>query len=232
MSRRTIQSPGVEIREIDLSQRPAAALGTSVFIAGFSNQGPTDEIFNVGTFSEFEEIYGKPTNAAERYFYHSTKQVFESDANVLVSRLPYGAGDGTSTEKYSALVYPVETADVSPITALNNNQIKFDTSSGNIGSGNIGATNALRTGNKLIGFSTLILDVLKAVIPVLYVKINFPDAVYISALCAFIGHVFPVWLKFKGGKGVATYVGILFSINLYIGVVFIGVWFLTFLISK
>ena len=61
-----------------------------------------------------------------------------------------------------------------------------------IGSGNIGATNALRTGNKLIGYSTLILDVLKAVIPVLYVKINFPDAVYISALCAFIGHVFPV----------------------------------------
>ena len=58
-----------------------------------------------------------------------------------------------------------------------------------IGSGNIGATNALRTGNKLIGYSTLILDVLKAVIPVLYVKINFPDAIYISALCAFIGHV-------------------------------------------
>ena len=112
MSRRTIQSPGVEIREIDLSQRPAAALGTSVFIAGFSNQGPTDEIFNVGTFAEFEEIYGKPTNAAERYFYHSTKQVFDSDANVLVSRLPYGTGDGTATEKYSALVYPVSTANV------------------------------------------------------------------------------------------------------------------------
>ena len=83
-----------------------------------------------------------------------------------------------------------------------------------IGSGNIGATNALRTGNKLIGYSTLLLDVLKAVTPVLYVKINFPDAVYISALCAFIGHVFPVWLKFKGGKGVATYVGILFSLNI------------------
>ena len=56
-----------------------------------------------------------------------------------------------------------------------------------IGSGNIGATNVLRTGNKLIGYSTLILDVLKAVIPVLYVKFNFPDAVYISALFAFIG---------------------------------------------
>ena len=61
-----------------------------------------------------------------------------------------------------------------------------------IGSGNIGATNALRTGNKLVGYLTLILDVLKAVIPVLYVKINFPDAVYISALCTFIGHVFPL----------------------------------------
>ena len=135
MSRRTIQSPGVEIREIDMTQRPAAAVGTSVFIAGFSNQGPTDEIFNVGTFSEFEEIYGKPTNAAERYFYHSTKQVFQSDANVLVSRLPYGAADGAGTEKYSALVYPVSTANVSPVTALSANTISFD----GIYSGGIGA---------------------------------------------------------------------------------------------
>ena len=63
-----------------------------------------------------------------------------------------------------------------------------------IGSGNIGATNALRTGNKFIGYSTLIFDIIKAVIPVLYVKINFPDLVYVSALCAFLGHVFPVWL--------------------------------------
>ena len=101
-----------------------------------------------------------------------------------------------------------------------------------IGSGNIGATNALRTGNKLIGYSTLILDVLKAVIPVLYVKINFPDAVYISALCSFIGHVFPVWLKFKGGKGVATYVGILFSLNIIYGLVFGICWLIIFFISK
>ena len=101
-----------------------------------------------------------------------------------------------------------------------------------IGSGNIGATNALRTGNKLIGYSTLILDVLKAVIPVLYVKINFPDAVYISALFAFIGHVFPVWLKFKGGKGVATYVGILFSLNIIFGLVFGICWLIVFFISK
>ncbi len=101
-----------------------------------------------------------------------------------------------------------------------------------IGSGNIGATNALRSGNKLIGYSTLILDVLKAVIPVLYVKINFIDAVYISAFCAFIGHVFPVWLKFKGGKGVATYVGILFSLNIVFGLVFGVCWLITFFISK
>ena len=101
-----------------------------------------------------------------------------------------------------------------------------------IGSGNIGATNALRAGNKLIGYSTLLLDVLKAVIPVLYVKINFPDAVYISALFAFIGHVFPVWLKFKGGKGVATYVGILFSLNIIFGLVFGVSWLIIFFIFK
>ena len=101
-----------------------------------------------------------------------------------------------------------------------------------IGSGNIGATNALRTGNKSLGYGTLFLDVIKAVIPVIYVKLNYPDYIFIASLCAFLGHVFPIWLKFKGGKGVATYIGILFSINLTIGFVFIGVWFFTFLISK
>ena len=101
-----------------------------------------------------------------------------------------------------------------------------------IGSGNIGATNALRTGNKFIGYSTLILDIIKAVIPVLYVKVNFPDLVYVSALCAFLGHVFPVWLKFKGGKGVATYVGILCSMNIMFGIVFGICWLVTFFISK
>ena len=101
-----------------------------------------------------------------------------------------------------------------------------------IGSGNIGATNALRTGNKSLGYGTLFLDVIKAVIPVIYVKLNYPDYIFIASLCVFLGHVFPIWLKFKGGKGVATYIGILFSINLNIGFVFIGVWFITFLISK
>jgi len=101
-----------------------------------------------------------------------------------------------------------------------------------IGSGNIGATNALRTGNKLIGYSTLLLDVIKAILPVLYVKINYPELIYIASLCAFLGHVFPVWLKFKGGKGVATYLGILFTINIFLGFIFCVSWLLIFLISK
>ena len=101
-----------------------------------------------------------------------------------------------------------------------------------IGSGNIGATNALRTGNKLVGFTTLILDILKAVIPVIFVKFNYPDFIYIASLSTFLGHVFPIWLKFKGGKGVATYIGILFSINLIYGLIFIISWMIIFLISK
>ena len=101
-----------------------------------------------------------------------------------------------------------------------------------IGSGNIGATNALRTGNKLIGYSTLILDIAKAIIPVIYVKINYPDLIYIASLCAFLGHVFPIWLKFKGGKGVATYVGILFSINIILGLIFVASWTIIFLLFK
>ena len=101
-----------------------------------------------------------------------------------------------------------------------------------IGSGNIGATNALRTRNKLIGYSTLLLDIAKAIIPVIYVKFNYPDLIYIASLCAFLGHVFPIWLKFKGGKGVATYVGILFSINIILGLVFVSSWVFIFLLSK
>ena len=101
-----------------------------------------------------------------------------------------------------------------------------------IGSGNIGATNVLRTGNKIIGYATLLLDVLKAVFPIIFIKINYPEYVFISALSVFIGHVFPVWLKFRGGKGVATYVGILCCINIYLGISFGLVWLITFLIFK
>ena len=101
-----------------------------------------------------------------------------------------------------------------------------------IGSGNIGATNALRTGNKAIGYSTLSLDILKAVLPVIFIKFNYPDYIYLSSLCVFIGHVFPLWLKFKGGKGIATYVGILFCLDLMFGLIFIFTWLIIYLIFR
>ena len=101
-----------------------------------------------------------------------------------------------------------------------------------IGSGNIGATNVLRTGNKLIGYLTLIFDVLKSVIPVIYIKFFFPEYIFISSLSVFIGHVFPIWLNFKGGKGVATYLGILFCIDFILGLNFILIWLIIFVIFK
>jgi acyl phosphate:glycerol-3-phosphate acyltransferase len=101
-----------------------------------------------------------------------------------------------------------------------------------IGSGNIGATNALRTGNKFIAYATLFLDIFKAVIPIFYIKFNFPELLYIASLCTFLGHVFPVWLKFQGGKGVATYVGILFALDIHFSFIFIISWLVTFALSR
>ena len=101
-----------------------------------------------------------------------------------------------------------------------------------IGSGNIGATNALRAGNKIIGYATLFFDITKAVLPILFVKFYFSEFIYISSLCIFLGHVFPVWLKFKGGKGVATYVGILFALNVYLVLLFVVAWLITFAFSR
>ena len=102
----------------------------------------------------------------------------------------------------------------------------------NIGSGNIGATNALRTGNKVIGYSTLTLDVLKAILPVFFIKNYYPEYIYVSSLCVFIGHVFPLWLKFKGGKGVATYLGILIALSVQLSILFIFTWSVVSLIFK
>ena len=101
-----------------------------------------------------------------------------------------------------------------------------------IGSGNIGATNALRTGNKIIGYSTLALDISKAILPLIFININFPEYIFVSSLCIFLGHVFPAWLKFKGGKGVATYLGILFCINITFGFIFSVTWLLIFFVFK
>jgi hypothetical protein len=108
---RTIQSPGVEINEIDLSLRADTLAGTSIFVAGFSDQGPIDEVLEPTSLSEFQDVYGLPTNAAERYFHHTVKNILNtSNANVTVSRLPYGEGrgDGFSNWRYSALAYPVK----------------------------------------------------------------------------------------------------------------------------
>ena len=101
-----------------------------------------------------------------------------------------------------------------------------------IGSGNIGATNVLRSGNKILGYSTLVLDILKAVLPILYIKFFMNDYLYISALSIFIGHVFPIWLKFKGGKGVASYLGILCCLDIFTALIFGVVWISVFIIFR
>ena len=101
-----------------------------------------------------------------------------------------------------------------------------------IGSGNIGATNVLRSGNKILGYSTLVLDILKAVLPILYIKFFMNDYLYISALSIFIGHVFPIWLKFKGGKGVASYLGILCCLDIFSALIFGVVWICIFILFK
>ena len=111
---RTIQSPGVEIKEIDLSLRPNLALGTTVLAAGFSDRGPTDEVIQVTSLSEFEQIYGVPTTPAERYFYHSIRPLFNSPANVLTYRIPYGNDTGAGFgNNYGALVYPCSAVSLS-----------------------------------------------------------------------------------------------------------------------
>jgi len=101
-----------------------------------------------------------------------------------------------------------------------------------IGSGNIGATNVLRAGNKILGYSTLVFDILKAVLPILYIKFFMSDYLYISALSIFIGHVFPIWLKFKGGKGVASYLGILCCLDIFSALIFGVVWISIFILFK
>ena len=101
-----------------------------------------------------------------------------------------------------------------------------------IGSGNIGATNVLRTGKKSLGIATLLLDGSKAYISVTITLIFFQDFIYLSALICMLGHIFPVWLKFNGGKGIAVYVGVLFSFSIYLGLIFVSSWIIVFYLSK
>ena len=101
-----------------------------------------------------------------------------------------------------------------------------------LGSGNIGATNVLRTGNKSLAIITLILDVLKGYIPVMLTLNYFPEFMQLSALMCFLGHIFPLWLKFNGGKGVATYLGALIAISMQLSILFIFSWIIVSLIFR
>ena len=94
-----------------------------------------------------------------------------------------------------------------------------------IGSGNIGATNVLRTGNKKVAALTLLLDALKGTAPVVAMTwLAGPSAGILAGLAAFFGHLFPMWLGFKGGKGVATNIGVLFGLHWPLGLAFLAVW--------
>jgi glycerol-3-phosphate acyltransferase PlsY len=102
-----------------------------------------------------------------------------------------------------------------------------------IGSGNIGATNVLRTGRKGLAAATLLCDMLKGTVAVILVGYYAgPDAAMLAALGAFLGHLFPVWLGFKGGKGVAVYIGVLIGLFWPAAVLFCGLWLVTAFVSR
>jgi glycerol-3-phosphate acyltransferase PlsY len=101
-----------------------------------------------------------------------------------------------------------------------------------IGSGNIGATNVLRTGNKGLAAATLLLDMLKGTAAVLVAGLWGPDLGLLAGLGAFLGHLFPVWLGFKGGKGVATYLGVLAAFSWQVALIFAAVWLLVALATR
>lgn len=107
MAKRTINSPGVEIRERDLSLRVPQAAGTNVYVTGYADQGPIDEVVDISSLTEFELIYGTPKSPAERYFYHTVKSTLNSTARLKVNRIPYGTGSGQGFgSRYSVLAYP------------------------------------------------------------------------------------------------------------------------------
>ena len=93
-----------------------------------------------------------------------------------------------------------------------------------VGSGNIGTTNVLRTGNKFLAIATLVLDLFKGYISIYITMFYFENLTSLSALICFIGHIFPIWLKFKGGKGVATYLGIILALSYKLFLIFIVSW--------
>ena len=101
-----------------------------------------------------------------------------------------------------------------------------------IGSGNIGATNVLRTGKKFLGALTLFLDSFKAYIAIAITYKYFTDYVYLSALLCFLGHIFPIWLNFKGGKGIAVFLGVLLALSINYGIIFVVCWSVILYLTK
>ena len=107
----------------------------------------------------------------------------------------------------------------------------------NIGSGNVGATNVLRAGNKLLAIIVLAFDIIKGFVPLFVLKNYYHNElseiiILFIGSAAILGHIFPIWLKFKGGKGVATYIGFLFAINYIFGIIFIITWLLIAFLKK
>ncbi len=102
----------------------------------------------------------------------------------------------------------------------------------NIGSGNIGATNVLRTGNKGLAAATLLLDALKGAVPAIIALRYGPEPGAVAGLGAFLGHLYPVWLGFKGGKGVATYIGVLAGLAWQVALIFAAIWLAVAVVSR
>lgn len=106
-----------------------------------------------------------------------------------------------------------------------------------LGSGNVGATNVLRAGNKLLAIIVLAFDIIKGFAPLFVLKNYYHNElseiiILFIGSAAILGHIFPIWLKFKGGKGVATYIGFLFAINYIFGIIFIITWLLIAFLKK
>jgi hypothetical protein len=114
---RRIDSPGVQISEVDLTLRAVQNTATNILIPGFSQKGPINDVIQVTSVSEFQQIYGLPTNGAERYFYSTVNAALQSPGNILVSRLPYGTSTAlTATDQVGILAYPAIFVDTTSTT--------------------------------------------------------------------------------------------------------------------
>jgi len=152
---RSINSPGVQIIETDLSLTTQIGGGTNIFVPGFAAQGPTDEVILITSISEFETTYGTPDTAAERYFYYTCREVLNSPGTLLTTRLPYGSGSGAGfATQYSALLFPVASAansfTIGAPTHISLDQTTYD----NIQQNNI-SWSSLTTGTPVSGTGAL-----------------------------------------------------------------------------